>query len=320
MRTQATGLATWILTVAVVLHLAGSRADADALYQLTDLGPASNANPGASTTFNAVALSDLFPVRVDSSGQVTSGSMGPLDLSKASAIQAAYPIRNANVFPAVGDSQYQVGWISGQDSRSSWQAFVWNGQSQSGTALGAAPPAFGQPGYGQFSEALGVSNAGHVVGALGNQQDPQSSTAVTWGPTSDGSDPLAPLHSQLGTFSQAIGINSHDQIVGLFQSYTNPHAFLFTGNQLMDLNSLIPTSSGWTLLSATGINDQGQIAGYGTGPGGALERFLLTPDPAGSQSPTNPGSPADIPEPSTLACFGLGTAALLLWRCRKSIP
>src|SRR5262249_26455330 len=161
-------------------------------------------------------------VRIDASGQVTSGSMGPFDLSKASAIQATYPIRNANVFPAIGDSQYQVGWIAGQDPRSSWQAFVWNGQSQSGTALGAAPPDFGQPGSGQFSVALGVNDAGHAVGALGNQQDSQSSTAVTWGLTSDGSDPLTPLHSQLGSFSQAIGINNHEQFVGIFQSYTDP--------------------------------------------------------------------------------------------------
>jgi probable HAF family extracellular repeat protein len=119
-------------------------------------------------------------------------------------------------------------------------------------------------------------------------------------------------------FHQAIGINNHDQIVGIFQSYTDPRAFLFTGNQVVDLNSLLPASSGWTLLSATGINDQGQIVGYGTGPGGQLDRFLLTPGSAGSQSPTDPGSPPDIPEPSTLACFGLGAAGILLWRHRKS--
>jgi probable HAF family extracellular repeat protein len=236
--------ATWIFSVALALNLAGARADADAMDRITDLGPAGQTNPAASTTFNAVALSGLFPVRIDSSGQVTAGGMGQFNLANAAAIQAPYPIGNANAFPAVGGAPYQAGWIAGQDPRSSWQAFVWNGQSQSGMALGAAPPAFGQPGYGQFSEALGVNDAGHVVGALGNQQNPQASTAVTWGLTADGSGPLAPFHAQLGSFSEAIGINNHDQVVGLFQSATNPHAFLFTGNQLIDLNSLIPASSG----------------------------------------------------------------------------
>ena len=36
----------------------------------------------------------------------------------------------------------------------------------------------------------------------------------------------------------------------------------------LDLNSLLPPNSGWTLTSATGINDAGQIVGYGLNPAG----------------------------------------------------
>ena len=43
-----------------------------------------------------------------------------------------------------------------------------------------------------------------------------------------------------------------------------------------DLNSLVPASSGWTLVRATGINDRGQIIGVGQ-HNGKSEAFLLTP-------------------------------------------
>jgi len=47
---------------------------------------------------------------------------------------------------------------------------------------------------------------------------------------------------------------------------------------MVDLNTLIPANSGWTLTEAHGINNLGQIAGSG-----AINReghaFLLTPVP-----------------------------------------
>ena len=43
-----------------------------------------------------------------------------------------------------------------------------------------------------------------------------------------------------------------------------------------DLNNLIPVGSGWLLIKAYGINDAGQIVGYGT-LSGTYHPFLLTP-------------------------------------------
>ena len=45
---------------------------------------------------------------------------------------------------------------------------------------------------------------------------------------------------------------------------------------MVDLNTLIPSSSGWTLTSATGINDSGQITGRGTNSAGAVHGFLYS--------------------------------------------
>jgi probable HAF family extracellular repeat protein len=71
---------------------------------------------------------------------------------------------------------------------------------------------------------------------------------------------------------------------------------------LTDLNDFLPPDSGWTLIGASAINDQGQIVGYGQ-HNGQTRAFLLTP---GQVVPA-------VPEPGTLTLFGLGTLGLLGW-------
>jgi probable HAF family extracellular repeat protein len=45
---------------------------------------------------------------------------------------------------------------------------------------------------------------------------------------------------------------------------------------MKDLNSLIPAHSGWILTQASGINDSGQIVGWGT-VNKQTHAFLLSP-------------------------------------------
>jgi probable HAF family extracellular repeat protein len=86
----------------------------------------------------------------------------------------------------------------------------------------------------------------------------------------------------LGTFAGAFsttwgfGINNFGVVVGQSTFQSTYHAFVYSGGKIKDLNKLIPSGSGWTLLSADGINDAGQIVGLGTLKG-QEHAYMLTP-------------------------------------------
>ncbi|MGW7721533.1 alpha/beta fold hydrolase [Streptomyces chartreusis] len=69
------------------------------------------------------------------------------------------------------------------------------------------------------------------------------------------------------------------------------HAFVWTGGQMRDLNTLIPQDSGWVLRTAYGVNDRGWIVGSGT-YNGVQRGFILTP---GSSACTQAGQSAGAP-------------------------
>jgi len=82
--------------------------------------------------------------------------------------------------------------------------------------------------------------------------------------------------------SAATGINDLGQVTGYSGSNLDDtccsRAFLYSpGKGLMDLNTFLPTGSGWTLLNAIAINNAGQITGYGVNTNRETHAFLLTP-------------------------------------------
>jgi probable HAF family extracellular repeat protein len=67
-----------------------------------------------------------------------------------------------------------------------------------------------------------------------------------------------------GTGSNGVAINAGGQVTGNSYTSTNRvHAILYSNSVVSDLNSLIAPGSGWELTNGLGINDLGQIAGYG---------------------------------------------------------
>jgi len=81
----------------------------------------------------------------------------------------------------------------------------------------------------------------------------------------------------VGTFSLANGINSRGQVVGRSIAVNGEdHAFVWSDGVMTDLNTVIPSASGWTLVEAADINARGQIVGFGV-IDGQTHAFLLTP-------------------------------------------
>jgi probable HAF family extracellular repeat protein len=82
--------------------------------------------------------------------------------------------------------------------------------------------------------------------------------------------------------SAALGINDHGEIVGASFGPAgpingNPRAFVWKDGRMMDLNDLIPANSPLHLLTAFGINEAGEIAGFGVTGSGDLHAFLAAP-------------------------------------------
>lgn len=116
------------------------------------------------------------------------------------------------------------------------------------------------------SLAYNINDAGQIVGDSGPHGFLDTGGVMTDISTLPG-----------GTDSHAIDINNTGQVVGwAVASDGNPHATIYQNAALTDLNSLIPSGSGWSLDYAYGINDAGQIVGFGT-HAGVVRAFLLTP-------------------------------------------
>jgi probable HAF family extracellular repeat protein len=98
--------------------------------------------------------------------------------------------------------------------------------------------------------------------------------------------------------SYAWAINNSGQVVGSgLPPHDNDHAFLYTGGRTLDLNALIPSSLGWTLLSAENIDDSGRILTLGAKDGVLESHALLL-------------TPMAVPEPTPLTLLILGGTAL----------
>jgi probable HAF family extracellular repeat protein len=82
------------------------------------------------------------------------------------------------------------------------------------------------------------------------------------------------------------GINNKGQVVGqscdanplTAQTPPNCRAYLWEAGKMWDLNSLIPGDSSLQLIFGFGINDAGEVAGFGIEKGTSdIHGFLLIP-------------------------------------------
>jgi len=161
---------------------------------------------------------------------------------------------------------------------------------------GYTPNTIGTPAGSVFGEAFAATDDGSAVGRY---SDPISGQTRAFFYDGMSSTDLGLLPGETFDNARALDINSSGQIVGYVADFDNAPSFggaavLWDEGTIFDLNSLIPAGSGWNLLSAQGINELGQIVGFGT-LAGQTRAFVLTP----------------IPEPASLALLAMGGLALL---------
>ncbi|HUI66607.1 MAG TPA: hypothetical protein VL087_00135 [Nitrospirota bacterium] len=139
---------------------------------------------------------------------------------------------------------------------------------------------------GSDSRANGINDSGKIVGSSYLSGDAASHAILYSGGT------MTDLGTLGGDFSTAFGINISGLIVGgsFLTGDTVQHAFLYSGGTMYDLNNLIPSSSGWVLGAGQGINNAGQIVGWGAF-NGTLHAFLLTP---GAVAPVATGTNVSV--------------------------
>jgi probable HAF family extracellular repeat protein len=191
-----------------------------------------------------------------------------------------------------GSAINSTGQVAAYDAIGSGQGataagWIWtNGTRQATGALG-----------GSNSTIYGINNAGQAVGTAETQFATYTHAFLY-------SNGQRIDLGTLGDSSQAEAINNLGQVVGMsdgvFSDGLTTHAVLWTINAdgsvtMTDLNDLIE-GQGWYLGEATGINDKGQIVGWG----------YTDSDPFGWHGFVLSAEAAPVPLPPALYLFGSG--------------
>jgi probable HAF family extracellular repeat protein len=126
---------------------------------------------------------------------------------------------------------------------------------------------------GPASHGHDVNRLVHVCGWSMIQANNPASRGFLW---ADGV--MKSLGTLGGIYSAAFGMNDQDQIVGASTRADDVQvAFLWSNDQMVDLNTLVPPGNDLLLTDAYDIDEQGVIVGVGTKPNGETRAYQLTP-------------------------------------------
>lgn len=226
---------------------------------------------------------------INASGQVVGEANLVGDRSAHAFIWGAGVMKDLGTLGGASSAAYGInstGQVTGysENLTSITRAFVWDdksGMRDLGT-LG-----------GDSSYSTGINELGQIVG--GAQLDlNRTSHAFIW----DSGSGMRDLGTLGGEWSVAYGINATGQIVGASSTGKGTvHPFFYSAGVMTDINDFVVGFS-YVDYSHLAINDAGQIVGSGTIVGGREHGFLLTP--------------TSVPEPASVALFGIGLISLSL--------
>lgn len=218
---------------------------------------------------------DTYGTDINSSGQMTGYQYPGGGAGRAFRTDPAGNLTSLGILSkgtySLGYAINGAGQVAGMaDDATSSRAFrtTATGNVATATVLGPA-----------YSAAYAINDAGAIAGEFYNTSDGlthilRATAAGQW----------EDLGTLAGNRASGEGINNRNEVVGAL--YTTDaatgavqyrSAVLYTNaGGLQNLNNLIDPNSGWFLAIATGINDAGQIVGYGR-VNGQTRGFRLTP-------------------------------------------
>jgi len=206
----------------------------------------------------------------------------PGEQSRAHHINAVDTVAGESQIPGTTATQ-PVLWVAGRLQRipncCGGSATSVDAQTQ---VIGAAYDEQGRYYAYRWSASLGIERIGPAKGFSAAVAASENGTIViqTFPGTllyANGQSTRIALAPKSPSYAQAI--NDCSIIVGAFGPYSDAYrAFIWqSATGFQDLNTLLPRGSGWTLESATGINDRGEIVGRGAPDGQEDGGFLLLP-------------------------------------------
>lgn len=254
------------------------------LGQVVGMFAASTADTPSPYLFSAGTFTDLTPVLgggagfvtgINDSGQIT-GSNQFAQAFRYDSSSGLIDLGNLGGGSATGLAINRKGWVVGNSALSPAgsnviHAFLFDGTMHDLGTLG-----------GDFSVANAINGTGVVVG------DARTASGADHAFLYDGTmhDLIPPGSAFDAVSSSAVSINDLGQVVGNYFTATGQsRPFIWSAaTGIMDLNTVVPASSGLTLGGVAGINNHGQIVATGNF-GTTGHPFLLTPVPGDTTPP-----------------------------------